>query len=374
MEIIINILIEDIVTIYFLRRNKMSGRLLIKIMFNLGLGVICSLLVWELILSAFVEKSPGTTQHPILGRIYKSNGTYVNGTEGFSRTRFNSQGMRNAEIQDKKKEEFRIIILGDSYTEGVQVNDQETFSSLLNKKLNDDYIKKTSVINAGRSGASPADYIHLADFYNELKPDYVVVQVNDNDFKIDMLNENKPFTVIKSNSKFKTNHNVDFGSTNPLTQKFPQLEPITEISTVRVGFKKIQQLLNSNSDSTAVEDSSQISNKKKEQDNLEELISFSVKQLKEKYPNLVLLYLPDINYSELNAKDTEIASLLKKYSRMYSVDIIDMKEDFMNSYKNTNQPVHGFNNTIPGEGHINNVGHQLVSDKLIHFFEWEANK
>ena len=61
----------------------------------------------------------------MLGRLL-APGLYVSGQEGFCVTHVNRLGMRNREIGPKRPGDYRILMLGDSYTEGFQVGDAQT--------------------------------------------------------------------------------------------------------------------------------------------------------------------------------------------------------------------------------------------------------
>ncbi len=86
---------------------------------------------------------------------------------------------------EKDKGTFRILILGDSFTEALQVPSEENFCGRLQRLLNDHpdkKHKKIEVINAGVSGYSPLNY--YLTFQRELtkfKPDLVLVQLFAND-------------------------------------------------------------------------------------------------------------------------------------------------------------------------------------------------
>jgi accessory colonization factor AcfC len=69
-----------------------------------------------------------------LGKIYKPCGL-VNSEEGFSRTSIDQLAMRNSEIINKQFNEKRILELGDSFTEGLQVNDVNLYTKVLETSL-----------------------------------------------------------------------------------------------------------------------------------------------------------------------------------------------------------------------------------------------
>lgn len=94
----------------------------------------------------------------------------------FSRSEFsypvkvNSNGLWDAEIKPKQPGEFRVAVLGDSFTWGLGVAYGERFTEVaeaLEPKIN--------VLNFGVSGYSPIQYLFQLDKVFALKPDYIVV-------------------------------------------------------------------------------------------------------------------------------------------------------------------------------------------------------
>ena len=90
---------------------------------------------------------------PLLGWKHKTNIKNIFITDEYSvPLSFNSKGMRGPEHSyNKDKNEFRILILGDSFSEGYAVNFNELFSEVLKNKLNGEGVG-CEVINAGVRG------------------------------------------------------------------------------------------------------------------------------------------------------------------------------------------------------------------------------
>jgi hypothetical protein len=337
-----------------------------KLIFKILTSLILALVLWEIILQATTEKSHGFTNHPVLGRISKP-GNYVFSEEGFSRTKINNIGMRGQDIKPKEENEFRIFALGDSYTRGVQVSDDKTYTYLLQKQLENNLKSNVKVINAGIDGASPASYIHIASFYNSsFKPDSVIIQLTDQDFTEDLLNDKKQFYVEKEKDNYKTIYNDEFRSDDPLSrillQKFPQLGFMLEYSVLRVGGKNLQKSLGTkpNKLNAPPPESSQPSQ-------YDALVDWAVENLKAKYPQLVILYFPD--YNNIKGNPSGIETALSRFTTKHNVRFVNMREDFINYYQVHQQRVHGFNNTVPGTGHINEIGHWLTAEHLAVVFE-----
>ncbi len=90
----------------------------------------------------------------------------------------NSLGLRDKEYSVRKPDNtFRILMLGDSYTEGDGVHSHETFSKLLEDQLQTRTgPMKYEVINAGVGSYSPLlEYIYLKHYGLQLEPDLVIL-------------------------------------------------------------------------------------------------------------------------------------------------------------------------------------------------------
>ncbi|MBP1763007.1 MAG: hypothetical protein H6Q65_65 [Firmicutes bacterium] len=325
---------------------------------KLFIALVCALLIWEILLECTMFRSSGATSHPVLGRI-PDYGLCLNGREGFSAFSRNRFGFRNPEIGPKQQDQSRILVLGDSYTEAIQVNNQDTFCSQLEQSLHRKGVGN-EVINAGRSGASPAYYIHLADYYTRtFEADFVVIQLNEKDFIEDMADRSKPFFIEQDGNDYKTIYRE---TSNSFTQKHPELSSwITRWSIVQLGLQKKESLF-------AAKEIKQEA-KIKKLPALDQIVAWSVRSFKERYKNVVIVFIPAINYSQPDGQSTEVEDLLCKYSQIYDVTLINMRPVFMNAYSETLQPLHGFYNTMPGIGHINKEGHRLTAQQLSDYFE-----
>jgi len=98
--------------------------------------------------------------------------------------RINSIGLRDREI-DPVKQKYRILMLGDSFTEGTGVNINDTISKQLESML----VRRgynVEVINAGFIGYSPIlEYLYLKHEGILLNPDMVILNLDPNDIKDD---------------------------------------------------------------------------------------------------------------------------------------------------------------------------------------------
>ncbi len=92
------------------------------------------------------------------------------------RIRLNGAGFRTRELTPRQSNAItRIAILGDSTTFGMGVDENDTYSTMLESSLNKEVPGNFEVFNLGVPGYGPADYYVLANMYlPSLQPDIVI--------------------------------------------------------------------------------------------------------------------------------------------------------------------------------------------------------
>jgi len=127
-----------------------------------------------------------TKPDPDVGWYHQPNSHKSLTLEGHSyRLSYNSHGFRVPEYAYKKpKGVRRIVILGDSFVDGSEVDDYETFTWLMQEKLD-----SIEVINLGVYGYSTVqELIALKKFALKYDPDVVLVMTMTNDFTDNLIN------------------------------------------------------------------------------------------------------------------------------------------------------------------------------------------
>ncbi|MFN0073286.1 MAG: SGNH/GDSL hydrolase family protein [Chloroflexota bacterium] len=179
-------------------------------------AIILPLVVLELAMRAFGPFLPGSAAanlysaaHPLYGfaRVPGMVG-WVRSDEFLSRVAINSLGLREREIPYAKPAGHRrVLMLGDSFVEGVQVRPEETAARVLESVLQPRVPGVTQVINAGSGGWSTAqEYEFLRHEGVQYAPDLVVLvfytgnDVTDNSFKIkgNVRNLRKPYYALRN--------------------------------------------------------------------------------------------------------------------------------------------------------------------------------
>jgi hypothetical protein len=155
----------------------------------------------EAVLAITKLNTPETSRFiPGKGVTYIPHVYYRYTKEGFSEGRFNSHGFRDYErTLEKARGTFRILVLGDSYTEALQVQLEESFAAILEKTLNaHPSTSRFEVLSLGQSGFGTADeYLRYLNFGVDYNPDLVALAfLTGNDFR--------------NNSKFLNRENTGF--------------------------------------------------------------------------------------------------------------------------------------------------------------------
>jgi len=124
--------------------------------------------------------SPNWRYQPILGWSQVPSASYDFTLNGRAvHVSFNALGFRDREHQHRKpKGVKRVVVIGDSFCEAVQVNYEETFQQQLEKLLNQDGSEHWEVINLGVGDFGTAqEYIALREYGLAFDPDVVIQEV-----------------------------------------------------------------------------------------------------------------------------------------------------------------------------------------------------
>lgn len=141
------------------------------------LSLFIGLVVSEVALGLFWQQELGTWATTRDGMIvHAANMKQFSPTFGHDIVT-NSSGMRDREHTiEKRANQFRIMVLGDSFMEANQVNFEDAFSSVLERTLRETTRRDIEVINAGVSGWGTDDELtYLVREGVKYRPDLVLV-------------------------------------------------------------------------------------------------------------------------------------------------------------------------------------------------------
>lgn len=144
-----------------------------------ALAVLILLCEFALQVGQLLVRPRMTKLDPLLGWYHTPGGTASGTLEGHRLTvSYNSLGYRSPEYRlERVPGTKRVVVLGDSFTEGGGVNDDEVFTRLLEKALGN-----VEVINLGVYGYNTAqEYLTLKEVGLKFAPDAAVLVVFTND-------------------------------------------------------------------------------------------------------------------------------------------------------------------------------------------------
>jgi len=284
--------------------------------------------------------------------VWPKNSIWIKGTEGFSYGRFDAKGYNNKEVIDNPD----IIVLGSSHTIGTQVQQEETFSSILADKLKGKY----TVYNMGMDDHTlynnSANLKRNLELY-ETTPKYVILET----YKVRVIDSdvnnivNDTFPVKKSYS-------------NGLIGKLQRI-PFFRLMYFQLTHGLAEKLLDKKVDSGITDNT--INNEEVkivEKECYDKLFSY-YRDIEKKYnTDIIIIYHPNLIMNEdgsvVGNTNNEDLEYFKYYSNKYKIDFIDMTDDFIDMYYNEYHLPNGFTTGLLGSGHINKYGHERMGIAL----------
>ena len=156
--------------------------------------------------------------------------------------KINSQGLRDYEHTVKKPPDtFRILLLGDSFTEGYGLEIDKSFGKITENHLSKITGQKIEVINAGLSGRGLlTEYLYLRFFGILYEPDLTILVFNMTDF-LETFQEHELLT--ENGKQFLKNDNFISSPYSGLTNEFFRLEDLGTNQQTNLTNKKNINLL-----------------------------------------------------------------------------------------------------------------------------------
>ena len=143
-------------------------------------GIVLAALVAELYVRGIYKLS--VTYEPGIGYV-NAPGVARWGIEGMASSSWGPHGERITPGGDDDAP--RVLVLGDSFTEALMVEDDAVFPAVAQREL-DRLGTKLKLVNAGRSTMSAADFVALAPRYRELfQPAWTVLELRASDLGSD---------------------------------------------------------------------------------------------------------------------------------------------------------------------------------------------
>jgi lysophospholipase L1-like esterase len=275
----------------------------------------------------------------------------VTSIEGWSSTRTNSMGLLDDELRVPRAR-IRAVLLGDSYTEALQVARRDNFGSVAERR-----VPGLEVVNIGYSGCSPADY---ADWLEEcgprLAPDIVVVQLNEGDIA-DLL-------LPAARARLAVIAAPPAGPPPAGWFARQSRRLLCSSSLVTAAWRRMKQL--------ATDERAQLVKRfhgagaPAMDPDLPALLDALHRRIAARAPRLVYLYVASVDYfaPRPGYADSSAAAFFHAFAARNRVTLVDPLDDICAEFARTGQPLHGFPNSVMGAGHLNGAGHRVVGERL----------
>jgi len=153
-----------------------------RILFRLAsivLGCGFAFVVCEVLLRIFIEQEVKrlASYDPDLGWRGRPNGKgmYVRKADGIRVPfRYNNIGYRDDDVLAKEPQQHRVMLLGDSFIENLEVEFEKTFPALIEKKLRQTSADWDSVVIGSQGYSTAQELLAFRKFKDLVKPDVVV--------------------------------------------------------------------------------------------------------------------------------------------------------------------------------------------------------
>jgi len=165
--------------------------------------------------------------------------------------RINSYGLRGPEISlIKPNKSYRIISLGDSVTFGWGINEKDTFSNVLEKKLKKKSNKNIEVINLGIPGYSALDEVAQFETLGlKFNPDMVLITFVGNDWENEELmkiHDDFLLNLTKKNCPFGCSEEEELSSYFATQNYMRNAHFFDTFATINNSYRRIDEIAKTN--------------------------------------------------------------------------------------------------------------------------------
>jgi hypothetical protein len=306
---------------------------------------------------------PGTllTADADIGKVPVKGTHILRGTEGFGQTRYVGDG----EIATPFEGGDVVVVLGDSHTEALQVDDAAKFVSVAETNLRRRG-RTFDLRNVGFGGGTMADYVRRgSSIIARYHPAMLVIQLSPADFGSETFDPSHVNHFIRTGDGSLRLVHLDAQVGQPsIGARVKHASAL--VTYIQLRYLKIAERASLRSTPTREGDAAP-----------HEIVSFDtvpaqLDLLRRAYPDLpvillVLPFVPRLESGTIVAADSDYEKLLEimRAALRDTPDwhVIDPLPKFRELLQRGQLP-RGFANTRPGSGHLNAAGHRIVGDLL----------
>ena len=329
-------------------------------LFRSAATVALSLALIEGVLRLFALASASTTnpiEHP--GRLVPGS-TRISITEGYGLRTVNEIGFFDQPLRPDSELAFRVLLLGDSYSEALQVRDLETFDAVAERRLADS-AGAVEIVDLGRSGYGTADelavYLDVAD---RLPHRFVLLQFTENDFKDNLRH---------APGRESASAPVAAATGGPLQRLHLGLRETSVLYNRLVTRSyQLEDFLRRRSDPEV--ESESLAPDEQQIELAGELLGKLKAAVDARGARLLVFQIP-----HLDRREDESNPVLVELCRRNGIEMLPVFADLRALYDSRPEfKLSGFLNTTLGEGHLNPAGHAALGGLLAGYLSAEAGR
>ncbi len=333
------------------------------------LGAIAFVLLsMEFVLRLWIATPATTEPDPQFEYFQRPYSRQVHSSEGYSRTHMNEFGF-NDEDPWQQEPRRRALLVGDSYTEAMQVYPGQNFGSVA-----ESLVDGLEVCNAGRAGWGPPDLVAFAKIRGrQFSPDVVVIQLNDGDLReffrpgsAHMIPDQDGWELVVPEIR------ADASWSHALLRSLMQSSSLItllgwrsrtllnlERGRLRERFvPRAVQAAGLTGKSRTATDSQGVPFE------ATDMLCALHWRLNESYPDPIYVCIPRISYLDDTVAYPRRRAIYHEFAARTGAVFIDPTDALLAEYHLHGQPCHGFQNSEMGKGHLNARGHRVVGELL----------
>ena len=279
----------------------------------------------------------------------------VHGTEGYGISRIDKNGFTNPDypLSDKY-----ILMMGASHSQGKEIHEGKKYSVIINNLLTNGK-EELSAINISCDGHFlPSIINHFqAAVINYPRAKCITIEIGSTDYTIEELTNAvfQPEEIDTRNAEqIFSQQNLVGKLKNSIKEYFPLVSLIkNHIQTARDGNSSKEYSVNE------VE--------------YKAVIIKGLSLIRSEYSGpIAFVYHPDTvieGDGSLSVSRSKTIDIFKEACEDNGIGFIDVGDLFLEYYNEYQELPYGFSNTTPGNGHLNEIGHQIMAEAILDYLE-----
>ena len=324
------------------------------------LGTVAVLLLGEWAVRTRVESPSMAIPTARLRWRYAPHVRVVHSGEGFSVQHTNSLGLISPELRTPRPAR-RAILLGDSFAEALQVHQGLGFAAIVARD-----VPGVELVNAGCSGYSPLDCEEWATLHGPpLAPDVLVLELSEFNVR-ELLQPAVPGRIAHPPTDADRDAPVPESRMHALTRTVMQHSALVTLGVRRMNLLIADQQARLSRRFREAAVVAKRAGPPPPDPRLPALLDTVCTRTSRLAPRFVLVYIPHLEYFTPGAplSDSVACAVVHEVAARHGWPLVDAGPGFREEFRRTGQPVHGFDNSVKGTGHINEAGHRVVGAAL----------